>query len=60
MVEVFVIGVIVSLVKLASLATVVLGISFWAYVGFSICLTAAMTSLDRAYVWDEIERTLEA
>ena len=60
MVEVFVIGVIVSLVKLASLATVVLGISFWAYAVFSICLTAALTSLDRAYIWDEIERVLEA
>jgi paraquat-inducible protein A len=59
MVEVFVIGVIVSLVKLASMATVVLGISFWAYAAFSICLTAALTSLDRAYIWDEIERTLE-
>ncbi len=56
MVEVFVIGVIVSLVKLASMATVVLGISFWSYVAFSICLTAAVSSLDRMYVWDSIER----
>jgi paraquat-inducible protein A len=58
MVEVFVIGVIVSLVKLSELATVSLGISFWAYALFGLCLTAAMTGLDRAYVWDEIERTL--
>ncbi len=56
MVEVFVIGVIVSLVKLASMATVVLGISFWAYAAFSLCLTAALSSLDRTYVWDAIER----
>ncbi len=56
MVEVFVIGVIVSLVKLASMATMVLGISFWSYVAFSICLTAAVSSLDRMYVWDSIER----
>jgi paraquat-inducible protein A len=60
MVEVFVIGVIVSLVKLASLATVVLGVSFWAYAAFSICLTAALTSLDRAFIWDEIEAALAA
>ena len=56
MVEVFVIGVIVSLVKLASMATVVLGISFWAYAVFSLCLTATFASLDRVYVWDAIER----
>jgi paraquat-inducible protein A len=57
MVEVFVIGVIVSLVKLASMADVVLGISFWSYAVFSLCLTAALSSLDRDYVWREIERT---
>jgi paraquat-inducible protein A len=56
MVEVFVIGVIVSLVKLASMADVVLGISFWSYAVFSLCLTAALSSLDRDYIWREIER----
>ncbi len=56
MVEVFVIGVIVSLVKLASMATMVLGISFWSYVAFSICMIAAVSSLDRMTVWDSIER----
>ena len=56
MVEVFVIGVIVSLVKLASMASVVLGISFWAYALFALSLTATLSSLDRAFVWDAIER----
>ena len=56
MAEVFVIGVIVSLVKLASMADIVLGISFWSYVAFSICFTATLSSLDRAYVWDAIEQ----
>jgi paraquat-inducible protein A len=55
MVEVFVIGVLVSLVKIAAMATVVLGISFWAYVGFAICLTASLSSLDRLQMWHEIE-----
>jgi paraquat-inducible protein A len=54
--EVFVIGVIVSLVKIGHMATVILGVSFWAYVAFAICFTAAMASLDRIAVWDEIER----
>lgn len=55
MVEVFIIGVIVSLVKIAAMATVVLGISFWAYAGFSICFTLAVVSLDRFQCWEMIE-----
>jgi paraquat-inducible protein A len=55
MVEVFVIGVIVSLVKLGAMATIVLGISFWSYAAFAVCLIAALSSLDRAYLWDAIE-----
>jgi paraquat-inducible protein A len=55
MVEVFIIGVIVSLVKIADMATVELGISFWAYAGFSICFTLAISSLDRYQCWERIE-----
>lgn len=57
MVEVFVIGVIVSLVKIGEMATVVLGISFWSYLGFGVCFVAALSSLDRLEVWREIERS---
>ena len=56
MVEVFTIGVIVSLVKIAALATVELGISFWAYVAFSICFTLAVVALDRFQCWELIEQ----
>jgi paraquat-inducible protein A len=55
MVEVFVIGVIVSLVKIGSLATVILGISFWSYVAFALCFTAALAQLDRFQLWEHIE-----
>ena len=55
MVEVFVIGVLVSLVKIGAMATVVLGISFWAYVGFAVCFTASISNLDRLQIWREIE-----
>ena len=55
MVEVFVVGVIVSLVKIAKLATVVLGLSFWAYIACALCLTAAFSGLDRLQVWQAIE-----
>ena len=56
MVEVFVIGVIVSLVKIGHMAHVSMGLSFWSYIAFTLCMLAAMSSLDRLQVWSEIER----
>lgn len=55
MVEVFVVGVLVSLVKIAAMATVVMGISFWAYLGFAVCFTASLSNLDRLEMWRKIE-----
>lgn len=55
MVEVFVIGVLVSLVKIGAMATVILGISFWAYSAFAICFIATLTNLDRLQLWERIE-----
>ena len=56
MVEVFAIGVIVSLVKLAAMAKVELGISFWAYLVFAVLFLLAFSSMDRLTVWTAIER----
>ena len=55
MVEVFVIGVLVSLVKIGAMATVILGVSFWAYIAFAICFIATLTNLDRVLLWRRIE-----
>ena len=55
MVEVFIIAVIVALVKIAAMATVVIGISFWAYAAFTVCFTLAVSSLDRYQCWERIE-----
>lgn len=55
MVEVFVIGVMVSLIKIGHMAHVVLGIAFWAYVAFALCFIAALTNLDRLHLWRQIE-----
>ena len=55
-VEVFAIGVIVSLVKLAAMARVELGLSFWAYLAFSGLFLLAFSSMDRLTVWSSIER----
>lgn len=56
MVEVFVIGVLVSLTKIASLATVHFGISFWALLGFCFCILAAGRCVDRDHLWRQLER----
>ncbi len=55
MVEVYLLGVLVSLLKLGSLAQLKLGISFYAYVGFIVCLTAAVATTDYRELWDHLE-----
>ena len=56
MAEVFIIGVIASLVKIAGMASVALGISFWAYAVFAVFFALTVSSLDRFTVWAAIER----
>ena len=58
MAEVFLIGILVSMVKIAALATVTFGISFWAYIGFVLCLTMARANLDMHHFWESLEKSL--
>ena len=51
MAEIFLIGVLVSFIKIVTLAEVTLGYSFWAYVLFSLCLTAVAANLDKRQLW---------
>ena len=51
MVEVYVIGVLVSLTKIAGMATVELGIAFWSLLAFVACFSVAMNSIDRIDFW---------
>lgn len=60
MVEVFSIGVIVSLVKINSMARVDIGLSFWAYLAFTVMFLQASSSLDRLSVWSTIDRLRSA
>jgi paraquat-inducible protein A len=55
MVEVFLLAVLVSLLKLGKLATLTLGTSFWAFVGLIICLMAALAVIDQAELWEKLE-----
>lgn len=47
MAEIFLVGVLVSLVKMMSLADVGMGFSFYAYVGFTLCMSAALLYIDK-------------
>lgn len=55
MVEVFLLGVIVSLLKLAKVAEVDFGVGFWAFAGVMMCTAAAVAGIDRDELWDRME-----
>lgn len=55
MIEVFLLGALVSLLKLGKLATLTLGTSFWSFVGLIICLTAALASIHPRELWARLE-----
>lgn len=55
MTEVFLVGVLVSLIKLGKVATLTLGPSFWAFVGLIICLTGALAAIDHRELWTKLE-----
>ena len=55
MVEVYLLGALVSLLKLGKLATLTLGVSFWAFVGFIICLASAVSIIDQSELWRKLQ-----
>ncbi len=54
MVEVFILSILVALVKLAGMATVVLGAALWALAALMVVLSAAMARLDLHTLWERI------
>ncbi len=55
MIEVFLLGVLVSLLKLGDIATVTLGVSFWAFAGLIVCLAGSVSAIDRYELWNRLE-----
>jgi paraquat-inducible protein A len=55
MVEIFLLGVLVSLLKLVKVADVHFGIGFWAFAGVMLCMAAAVAGIDREELWDRLE-----
>ncbi len=55
MLEVFLLGLIVSLLKLGDVAELRFDIGLWALGGLVICTSAAMAGIDRLELWDRLE-----
>jgi len=55
MMEVFLLGILVSMVKLGGLAEVIPGISLWAFGGLIVLLTWTMSTLEPMLIWDAID-----
>lgn len=58
--EIFLIGVLVSMVKIMSMADVGFGLSFYAYVGFVGCYLCVMYLLDMNALWQQLPGTDKA
>ncbi len=58
MVEVFLVGVLVSLIKIASLADVSIGNGFWCFVVFCLMFIKSVVHLDKTWMWDLIKGPL--
>ena len=57
MAEIFMIGVIVSLVKVGKLADITLGPAFWAMSGLIVLLAMGASAVCRDTIWQDIRRT---
>jgi paraquat-inducible protein A len=51
MLDVFMIGILVAIVKLIKMAHIGPGVSFWAFVGLTITIVGALTLLENRVVW---------
>lgn len=60
MVDVFLVALVVSLVKLSTMARVELGLAFWAYVAFVWCFTLMLSCIDRLQCWRSIDSIMRS
>lgn len=56
MMEVFMLGILVSMVKLAKMATIIPGTALWAFVLLIFVLAGSAASLDSHLVWEKLDR----
>jgi paraquat-inducible protein A len=58
MMEVFMLGILVAMVKLAKMASIVPGVSLYAFVALIFVLAATTASLDSHLVWHRLDKAL--
>ncbi len=54
--EIFLIGVMVSMVKIMSMADIEFGVSFFSYVAFVICFIATTAKLNKHSLWSQLKK----
>jgi len=55
MADVFIVGALVSLIKIAGIAQITLGASFWAFCAFAVLLLYTIQSVDADWMWFSLE-----
>jgi len=56
MLEVYLLGVLVAIVKLSEMATLTPGVAFWSFCGLIVTATAANATLDPEVIWKKLEK----
>ena len=56
MMEVFMLGVLVSIVKMAKMATIIPGISLFSFAALIFVLAASTSSLDTHLIWEKLDK----
>lgn len=54
MAEIFLIGTLVSLIKMSTIADLSLGLSFYAYIAFSVCMVLTVSYLDKVALYEAL------
>jgi paraquat-inducible protein A len=54
MVDVFLVGILVALVKMSSLADISLELSFWAFCGYVLLLLKTVVLVDKRWLWNKV------
>ena len=60
MLDVFLVGVLVSIVKLVKMGTIIPGISLWAFMIMVLVMAASQASFDPHQIWERIGRQQQA
>ena len=55
MLEVYMLGVLVAITKLSGMATITMGVAFYAFVALMLLATAASSAMNPRLVWDRLE-----